>query len=210
MSYRKCWALGTASCSTRCRRPTGPAKRTCCTILRPFSAAPRCDAMLAVPHGQQLDRVPRGDGALLRPRPAHRLRRRSEQHRLPDACASPAHRAIAAAWHRKAGRASRRSSNASRSMRLPHMLNPEQGFISHANNMSVGTWYPLRPGIGHGRQRSHGPFVATPAIAHRHAPVRRRGLRGVGASRRRQSSAHGTCCRSRSRWRTKIKWKTPP
>lgn len=33
---------------------------------------------------------------------------------------------------------------------LPHMLNPEQGFISHANNMSVGTWYPFDLGLGTG------------------------------------------------------------
>ena len=33
---------------------------------------------------------------------------------------------------------------------LPHMLNPEQGFISHANNMPVGTWYPYDLGLGTG------------------------------------------------------------
>ncbi|MBM4093247.1 MAG: penicillin acylase family protein, partial [Planctomycetes bacterium] len=33
---------------------------------------------------------------------------------------------------------------------MPHMLNPEQGFISHANNMPVGTWYPLDLGLGTG------------------------------------------------------------
>jgi penicillin amidase len=33
---------------------------------------------------------------------------------------------------------------------LPHMLNPEQGFISHANNMPVGTWYPHDLGLGTG------------------------------------------------------------
>ena len=30
------------------------------------------------------------------------------------------------------------------------MLNPEQGFISHANNMPVGTWYPFDLGLGTG------------------------------------------------------------
>jgi penicillin amidase len=33
---------------------------------------------------------------------------------------------------------------------LPHMLNPAQGFISHANNMPVGTWYPHDLGLGTG------------------------------------------------------------
>jgi penicillin amidase len=33
---------------------------------------------------------------------------------------------------------------------LPHMLNPAQGFISHANNMPVGTWYPFDLGLGTG------------------------------------------------------------
>ena len=33
---------------------------------------------------------------------------------------------------------------------LPHLLNPENGFISHANNMPVGTWYPFDLGLGTG------------------------------------------------------------
>jgi penicillin G amidase len=33
---------------------------------------------------------------------------------------------------------------------MPHMLNPEQGFISHANNMPVGSWYPYDLGLGTG------------------------------------------------------------
>ncbi len=33
---------------------------------------------------------------------------------------------------------------------MPHMLNPAQGFISHANNMPVGTWYPYDLGLGTG------------------------------------------------------------
>ena len=33
---------------------------------------------------------------------------------------------------------------------LPHMLNPEQGFVSHANNLPVGAWYPYDLGIGTG------------------------------------------------------------
>lgn len=33
---------------------------------------------------------------------------------------------------------------------LPHLLNPSTGFISHANNMPVGSWYPYDLGIGTG------------------------------------------------------------
>jgi penicillin amidase len=33
---------------------------------------------------------------------------------------------------------------------MPHVLNPEAGFISHANNMPVGSWYPHELGIGTG------------------------------------------------------------
>lgn len=33
---------------------------------------------------------------------------------------------------------------------LPHLLNPSSGFISHANNMPVGSWYPFDLGIGTG------------------------------------------------------------
>jgi penicillin amidase len=33
---------------------------------------------------------------------------------------------------------------------LPHMLNPAPGFISHANNMPVGSWYPYDLGLGTG------------------------------------------------------------
>ena len=33
---------------------------------------------------------------------------------------------------------------------MPNMLNPEAGFISHANNMPVGSWYPYDIGLGTG------------------------------------------------------------
>jgi penicillin G amidase len=33
---------------------------------------------------------------------------------------------------------------------MPHMLNPAAGFISHANNLPVGSWYPYDLGIGTG------------------------------------------------------------
>ncbi|MBI2926585.1 MAG: penicillin acylase family protein [Verrucomicrobia bacterium] len=33
---------------------------------------------------------------------------------------------------------------------LPHMLNPEAHFISHANNLPVGSWYPHELGLGTG------------------------------------------------------------
>jgi len=33
---------------------------------------------------------------------------------------------------------------------IPHMLNPISGFVSHANNLPVGSWYPLDLGIGTG------------------------------------------------------------
>jgi hypothetical protein len=33
---------------------------------------------------------------------------------------------------------------------MPHLFNPEQGFISHANNMPIGTWYPHDLGLGTG------------------------------------------------------------
>jgi penicillin amidase len=33
---------------------------------------------------------------------------------------------------------------------LPHMLNPEAGYISHANNLPVGSWYPYDLGIATG------------------------------------------------------------
>ena len=33
---------------------------------------------------------------------------------------------------------------------LPHMLNPETGYISHANNLPVGSWYPLDLGLATG------------------------------------------------------------
>lgn len=33
---------------------------------------------------------------------------------------------------------------------LPHMVNPSAGFISHANNLPVGSWYPHDLGIGTG------------------------------------------------------------
>ncbi len=33
---------------------------------------------------------------------------------------------------------------------MPHMLNPDTGFVSHANNLPVGSWYPYDIGIGTG------------------------------------------------------------
>ena len=33
---------------------------------------------------------------------------------------------------------------------LPHMLNPEAGYISHANNLPVGSWYPYDLGLATG------------------------------------------------------------
>ena len=33
---------------------------------------------------------------------------------------------------------------------LPHMLNPEAGYISHANNLPVGSWYPFDLGLATG------------------------------------------------------------
>jgi penicillin amidase len=33
---------------------------------------------------------------------------------------------------------------------MPHLFNPDQGFISHANNMPIGTWYPHDLGLGTG------------------------------------------------------------
>jgi penicillin G amidase len=33
---------------------------------------------------------------------------------------------------------------------MPHMLNPESHFVSHANNLPVGSWYPHDLGIGTG------------------------------------------------------------
>lgn len=33
---------------------------------------------------------------------------------------------------------------------MPYMLNPDSGYISHANNMPVGSWYPYDIGIGTG------------------------------------------------------------
>ena len=33
---------------------------------------------------------------------------------------------------------------------MPNMLNPDAGFISHANNMPVGSWYPYDIGLGTG------------------------------------------------------------
>lgn len=33
---------------------------------------------------------------------------------------------------------------------MPHMLNPDQHFISHANNLPVGSWYPFDLAIGTG------------------------------------------------------------
>ena len=33
---------------------------------------------------------------------------------------------------------------------MPHMLNPDAGFISHANNLPVGSWYPYDLAIGTG------------------------------------------------------------
>ena len=33
---------------------------------------------------------------------------------------------------------------------LPHMVNPSAGFISHANNLPIGSWYPHDLGIGTG------------------------------------------------------------
>jgi penicillin amidase len=33
---------------------------------------------------------------------------------------------------------------------MPHMLNPDAGFISHANNLPVGSWYPYDLGISTG------------------------------------------------------------
>ena len=33
---------------------------------------------------------------------------------------------------------------------LPHVLNPESGFVSHANNLPVGSWYPYDLGIATG------------------------------------------------------------
>jgi penicillin amidase len=33
---------------------------------------------------------------------------------------------------------------------MPHMLNPDSHFISHANNLPVGSWYPYDIGIGTG------------------------------------------------------------
>jgi penicillin amidase len=33
---------------------------------------------------------------------------------------------------------------------LPHMLNPESGYVSHANNLPVGSWYPYDLGLATG------------------------------------------------------------
>jgi penicillin amidase len=33
---------------------------------------------------------------------------------------------------------------------MPHMLNPDAHFISHANNLAVGSWYPYDLGVGSG------------------------------------------------------------
>jgi hypothetical protein len=33
---------------------------------------------------------------------------------------------------------------------LPHLLNPESGYVSHANNLPVGSWYPYDLGLATG------------------------------------------------------------
>ena len=92
---------------------------------------------------------------------------------------------------------------------MPHMLNPEPGFISHANNMPVGTWYPYDLGLGTGGNGHTGRSWRLQQLltgTHKYGVEDFEALVIATPSTR----CWPRCCPLRSRWLTKTKSKTRP
>ena len=123
---------------------TATASRCAWTALEPGHTA---DAILALNRATRLGRVPRGRRRLRGPRAEHGVRRPRGPHRLPGARADPdppvrQRRPVPAeGW----GPANDWTGEFVPFDGLPHVLDPEEGFVVTANQAVVGAGLPLLP-----------------------------------------------------------------